>query len=324
MSTPITTPITTTTTTTQEAPKPYQSPSERAKSDPDGLAKALAEAGIKMEAEPKPDAPAPAKDNPGEGSPPDDGGAKAPEKKEESLPTLLRLAKDKDTQRKLMEQKEIEAAKPYVEALKVIPPHTASAIARAIAARDPNGLLMAAGLGAPVSGTTEVKPTEAAPENDISTLKSEIDALRRERDLERAQQTRAQTLGLMKETLKNNPKFQTINGLNDYEGVENILVKYHTQHGALPGDTFQESVELAAELYEYELRQQAERFRPYLTGSSQPAVIEEKKPPESVSTGNVTTRTLTNSNTSAPAAARPPPKTRQEIIEALKSGLELE
>ena len=58
----------------------------------------------------------------------------------EELPALLRIAKERDAFRK-----EMESAKPHLEALKAIPSHTVSAIAKAIASGDPVSLLAAAG-----------------------------------------------------------------------------------------------------------------------------------------------------------------------------------
>ncbi len=283
--------------------------------DPAELAKAFEEDGVPME---KP-AAAVAAEVPKE----------AP--KDEGLPTLLRLAKERDTQRKLMERKEIDAAKPYVEALKAIPPHTAQAIAKAIQAGDPVSLLAAAGMthsqyNNRLLGNLEREEKGSAkeePPNEVAALKAEVEALRRDREAERLAGTRNQMLGQMKTILKDDPKFKTINGLGDYEGVEATLIRYHNQHGALPGNTLEESVQLAAELYEYELRQHAEKFRPYLTGESQPAVVTEKRAPESQpAAGMVANRTLTNANTTAPAVPRTIPKTRQEILQALIEGRE--
>lgn len=284
--------------------------------DPAELAKAFEEDGIKMEEKSAP----PVAETP-----------KTEPAKEDGLPTLLRLAKERDTQRKLMEQKEIDAAKPYVEALKAIPPHTAQAIAKAIAAGDPVSLLAAAGMthsqyNARLLGNIdreEKAPAKEEAPNDVAALKAEVEALRRDREAERIASSRNQMLGQMKSILKDDPKFKTINGLGDYEGVEGVLIRYHSQHGQLPGNTLEESVQLAAELYEYELRQHAEKFRPFLTAEQQSAVVTEKRAPESQpAAGTVTNRTLTNANTTAPAAPRTVPKTRQEILQALIEGRE--
>lgn len=245
------------------------------------------------------------------------------EKKSEELPALLKLAKERDSFRKEMEQ-----AKPHLEALRAIPSHAVTAIAKAIAAGDPVGLVAAAGMthsqyNARLLGTQDPeKPkAEEKPKSEYDSLRQEVEALRKERDNERFSVARTQVLGQMKDILKDNEQFSTINGLGDYEGVERVLIQYHQQHGSLPGETLEESVKLAAEVHEAELKKQAERWRPVLTSNSKPASVSTKapefKPPVTAST-----RTLTNANTSAPAAPRAVPKTRKEIEDAIINGRE--
>lgn len=255
-----------------------------------------------------------------------------PKTEDDNLPRLLKLAKERDTQRKTMELKELEAAKPYVEALKAIPPHQAQAIARAIQSGDPVALVAAAGMthsqyNARLLGMADKK--EEAPQEtgkelpELRTLKEELAALKQEREQERLQSSRKQMLGQMRDILKDNPSFKTINSLGDYEGVESTLIKYHSQYGQLPGNTLEESVQLAAELYEYELRQYAEKFRPVLTGGTQNAVVPETRAPDAKPAPSIDgPRTLTNSNTTAPAVPKKTPKTRQEIMAAIISGRE--
>lgn len=257
--------------------------------------------------------------------------AKPEEKKsDDGLPTLLRLAKERDSQRKALELKEFESAKPYVEALKAIPPHQAQAIAKAIQSGDPVSLIAAAGMthsqyNARLLGMTDKTEgrEEAKPVDKVAELEAKLAAFEREKEQERIQSSRSQMLGQMKNIIKDNPAFKTINSLGDYEGVESTLIKYHSQYGQLPGNTLEESVQLAAELYEYELRQYAEKFRPVLTGAQQSVVVPETRAPDAKPVpSNDGPRTLTNSNTTAPAVSKKLPKTRQEVLAAIISGKE--
>ena len=248
----------------------------------------------------------------------------APTAPKEELPALVRIAKEREAFRR-----EMESAKPHLEALKAIPSHTVSAIAKAIASGDPVSLLAAAGmthaqynarlLGAkdPVKEETEEKSVN--PEYD--TLRQELAELRRERETEKVTAARSQVLTQMKDILKDDPKFETINSLGDFEGVERVLIDYHRAHGSLPGVDLKESVQLAAEQYELQLKKEAERWRPILTKGQTPAPVASKVT-ESPSAGTVTTRTLTNANTTAPAVPKTAPKTRQEIIDAIANGTE--
>ena len=296
----------------KEAPAAFVPPSQI---DPAELSKAFQEDGIIETPEPAVEAaPVVAKEVPKQEI--------KPSVKEE-LPALARIAQERDAFRK-----EMEANKPHLEALRAIPPHTVSAIAKAIASGDPVSLLAAAGMthaqyNARLLGAKdpEVEEKEAAPSGnkDIEALRQELAALKQERDSEKLQSSRSQMLNQMKEILKDSPKFETINGLEDFEGVERVLIAYHNTHGSLPGETLKESVELAAELYEAQLKKEAERWSKVLTKGQPPASVPSKAP-ESPSAGTVVSRTLTNANTSAPAVPRTVPKTRQEIIDALSSG----
>ncbi len=292
--------------------------------DPAELAKALIEDGV-VEA-PAAAAPAPVTAAPASApvaAEPVKTVEEAPKAKEE-LPALLRIAKERDAFRK-----EQESAKPYMEAIKALPPERLQAVVKAIQSGDLVGLIAASGgthaqynaqlLGAPEKVAKEEAKVESSGNAEVDAIRQELAELRRERDTEKMQTTRSQVLGQMKTVLKDNPKFSTINGLGDLEGVERELLEYHRIHGSMPGETFEESIHLAAEVHEARLRKEAEKWRAVLTPAVPSAVVPSRAP-ESPSTGTVTTRTLTNANTSAPAAVSTVPKTRQEILDAIASG----
>lgn len=248
----------------------------------------------------------------------------APEQKKEELPALLRIAKERDAFRK-----ESEALKPYLEALKVLSPTEAQRIAKARAAGDPAAALAALGFSheqynAAIMGQKGAPSPEPedAPSSELAAMKHELVALRAERDQERVQSSRRQLLGQMKAILQDSPAFDHINKLEDYEGVERVLIQYHSEHGELPGATLEESVQLAAEMYESRLKKEAARWSKVLTGFKESAPVAKQQATESKPvTGTVSPpRTLTNANTSAPAEVRTTPKTREEILAALIEG----
>jgi len=266
-------------------------------------------------------APAPAVAKTDAASPP------AETKPQDDEPRLLKLAKDRDAQRKAAEQKELEQAKPYMDALKSLSPVEAASLARAKQMGDPVAALNALGfthaqytarlLGAsPDEGQPQAKQEQPQQNPEVMTLKQRLEALERERESERIQVNRQQALTQMQHLLKNHPKFHHINGLGDYTGVERVILQYINENGRPPGDTFEESVRLAAELYEYDLKQQAAKWSKVLTPAQASAQTQQQKAPESPSAGTVTPRTLTNAISTDPGAPRTVPKTRQELIAA--------
>lgn len=297
----------------KQNPPSYIPPSQVSPAD---LMKAFQDEGV-IE---KPAEPAPAPQKVAEPAP-------APvQTKTEDLPALLRIAKERDAFRK-----EVEPIKPYVEALKVLSPTEAQRLAQARQSGDPVAALAALGfthqqytqklLSLPPEEGKKEEPKVAPEMSEIQSIKQELAALKAEREQAQIQQSRAGLLAQMKTIVKDNPKFELINKTEDVEGIENVLLQYHTQYGTLPGSTMEESVLLAAEMYESKLKKEAERWQKVLTGFKEPAPVNATKAPESPpSTGTVQTRTLTNANTTAPAAVRTVPKSREEIINAIIEG----
>ncbi len=252
-----------------------------------------------------------------------------PATKTEETPALVKLA-----QQQAAFRKEVEQVKPYLEAMKVLSPQEIQRIAQARASGNPVAALAAlgfthaeynerlVGMTPSAKKSEEEKPTGNA---QYDALQKEIQALKAEREAERNQVARTQMLSKMTDVLKDNPKFNHINKLGDYEGVERVLIQYHAAHGGLPGSTIEESVQLAAEIHEAQLKKEAERWRQVLTPVTTSAQATAQKASESLpSPGTAQTRTLTNANTTAPAAGRTVPKTREEKIAALLEGREVD
>ncbi len=299
-----------------EKPVAYTPPSRQ---DIEALSQALAEDGvIEKPVEAQPTEAKPAETKPAETK---QAETKPAEVEKDEIPAITKIAK------KQMEfRKEVEEYKPFLDALK-----------RARAENDPVAALTALGfthaqyankmLGTPPKEEGE-KP---APASERRSLDPEIEELRRfkaQYEAERVQQARAQALQGIESTVKKaGDKFKHLAALEKWDAVEQVIINYHASNNALPGDTFEESVMLAAEVVEGALKQEAQKWQKLygqpLTSTQPPANVQTQKAPESQpSTGSETARTLTNSNTSAPAAVRPVPKTRQEIIAALIEGRE--
>lgn len=243
--------------------------------------------------------------------------------KTEDLPALVRIAREKDALRKEREQVE-----PHLGLLKQFSPVEAQRLAAARAAGDPVAALRAMGFDhetytkALLNMKDEPKEAPKTEGNsELDNIRQELAALKAEREVEKVNAGRTQVLSKMREVLQASPKFEHINKLEEYESVNQILVNHYKEYGSLPGDTIEESFTLAAEVREAQLRKEAERWSKVLTGFKEGASTSPQKAPESPpSTGTVPTRTLTNANTSAPAAVRTVPKSRAELLAAIAEG----
>lgn len=181
------------------------------------------------------------------------------------------------------------------------------------------------------------QPTSEEPEAPKATAPSrdpEIEELRKfkaQYEAEKAQTSRQQALsGIEAAVKKNEAKFKHLAALERWDAVEATIINHYNQTGALPGDSFEESVLLAAEVVESGLKQEATKWQKLygapLTSGTTPATVNAQKAPEQQpSAGNEAGhRTLTNSNTTAPAAVNPVPKTREEILAAIIEGREID
>lgn len=255
--------------------------------------------------------------------------AERQEKLSDDTPALLRIAAEKAAKRR-----EAEAARPRQEVDSVFTPQELQRLAAARKSGNPVDALAAMGFthtqyNAAVTGMkSEEKSAETEPADDKYTaLQKEIADLKARAQNEEISRQRVQLFDQMKATLKDDPKFQYVNSLEDYEGVERVIIEFHRETGELPGSNLAESVKLAAEVVEARLRKEAEKWKKVSGGLTHPASgapVPSKAPEQSPATGSAAPRTLTNANTTAPAATRPPPKSREEIINAILDGREEE
>lgn len=252
---------------------------------------------------------------------------------EPEIPVLERIAR---REKALREERQQVA--PYIDALKVLPPDRVQALTKALASRDPVSALASLGfshaeytnrlLDGATPGTPPAKADPKAPPAPVAAidpeLKAEIEELRQfkqQYQAEKAQQAQKEVLTRVADVVKANPKFKYLAGLEDYQQVIDTVQKYYTETGKLPGDSFPESVVMAAEVVEARLAKMAEKFGKLLTPAPPPATVPAQKAPEShlPSAGSEVPRTLNNGLASTPAPVRPAPQTHEERIAALLS-----
>lgn len=300
------------------APTPYVAPSDI---DPEVLMKAFQEDGV------VPEKPAEQQETTQEAAKKPEA---APSPAEQQEPALLRIAREKAKARQLE-----QANKPQNEALAVFSPQELERAAQARRAGDPVAALRALGFDhtqytkALLNMKDEPEPQKDQPQvsPDVAALKAEVERLKQEREQERFQSTRAQMHVQMRDILKTDSKFTYVNALEAVEGVEQVLAEFFSAHGTMPGESLAESVKLAAEVYEAKLRsgeipltkKQWEKIQG-LTAQPSSAPVPAKAPESQPSPGTGVPRTLTNSNTTAPAAVNHVPKSRAEILDMIARG----
>ena len=234
-----------------------------------------------------------------------------------------KLAKEKEALRK-----EAETVKPYMEMLKAIPPHSLQALARAAQSGDPMALLAAAGFSYAdvakrvVTGDNvpQAKPEE--PKAPAANLPPEIQAKLAKLDQVEAYVAQQQRNELMQKVQAAVPeKLKLVKQLGAFDMVERYVSDFYQRTGSLPGETFEQTIAVAAEAVEAHLVQEAQRWSKVLTPGQPPATVASEAPRESPHAGPASTpvpKTITNATT-APAAVKPEPRTRAEILKELES-----
>lgn len=135
------------------------------------------------------------------------------------------------------------------------------------------------------------------------------------------QQQKTQLLGTLK-TAVHAEKYPYIAALGEHEAVMNAINDYHARTGELPGGSFEETVSMAAEYVEKNLKTQAERFGKVngLTKTLPPPNNATQATRESPAGQGSPGKTLTNSTT-APIAVAVKPQTsaasREELLKEL-------
>lgn len=250
-----------------------------------------------------------------------------PAPKDDEVPALVRIAREKDALRK-----EKESVSPHLQMLKRFTPQQLQRLAAAAEAEDPVAAMAALNFTHSQYTNKLLGSKQVAPETPVSetsddpkytSLQQEVAALRAERENERIQTSRSQFFSKTEALLKDDPKFKHLVGLGEWESVERVVLEHIQETGQPPGETLEETIRLAAEVVEHRLKKQAEKWSKVLTPGSAPAPVPSKAP-ESPRPAPESPRTLTNANTTAPAAARTVPKTEAEILQAIADGVDLD
>lgn len=226
-----------------------------------------------------------------------------------------------------------DAVKPLEALGKLINPEKAQVLARALQSNNPMSVMNALGFsyadiaaavagagGQPKPGTPPAAkpPEQKPPEQEMSPEIAEIVANHRAQKVQQMEQT---IIGGIKDVVTAAAaKFKTIAGLEDYQGVNQVLKEMWDQGGgAFPSNNPTENITLAAEEYERRLRdgevtltkKQWEKMQGLTaapaSGSTPPAATRVRPGNAPVSSGSSTTLTNNAGSPPAPAATRPDP-----------------
>jgi hypothetical protein len=246
-----------------------------------------------------------------------------PPKEEEPPSDPLKRSFEKLAKEKEALRKEADTIKPYMEMLKAIPPHSLQALARAAQSGDPMALLAAAGYSyadvakrvvtgestPPAPQKTEERPAGALPpevQGEIAELRAYV---QRQQQQELMQRVKAAVP----------PSLKHINGLEAHDLIVRYVNDFAARTGSPPGETFEESVAIAAEAVEAHLAREAQRWAKVLTPGQSPGTVPSealRTPPQQPGQSVPVPKTPTNA-AAAPASAKPEPTTRDERLKAL-------
>lgn len=243
----------------------------------------------------------------------------------EAVPDRIKQSFTRLAEKEAAFRREQDAVKPYMEGLKAFSPGEVAAITKAKASGDPLAVLSAFGfsyadvatrmvdMGAAKKAPPPPEKADSSPE--FMEIRKELADLR----AERAQRQYDQVVARVSDMTKDKP---LISKLKRQGAVLEYLIDFARRTGAPPGETFDESVAIAAEAVEADLVKEAATWRDALGVSSQlttppPSVMvaggEREAPSGQAKTG---TQTLTNAAASAPRMESAV-KTREERLKAL-------
>lgn len=297
------TPVTTPAPTTTNTPAPVQSSAER-------MAAALAEVAAPAATVDTPTTPVVAQETP---------------KSEPQMTTLERVAREKSALRA-----EQEKMKPFMEAAKTLTPDTIATINKARAAGNPITALQALGFSPQqviqhLQAASAPKPEAKSEEKtlqlppEIEAKLAKLDTMEKfmvEQQARTAQDQEKQIMEGVRSSLTDD--FRLVKAMGAEAQVMKVIELFHAEHGTLPGEDFTSSVRMAAEEVEKQLSKEADRWKRVLTMSEPQPTVAPEVTGEQTSRGQVVTgKTLTNSNTGAPAPVQQKPQTREERIAAL-------
>jgi hypothetical protein len=202
-----------------------------------------------------------------------------------------------------------------------LPPGSLEALAKAKLSNDPEAALVALGwsyadiaerkLETPAGDEPGAKP---APKGDptVSRLEQEVAELRKESAARRDQAAHTEALGKIGEFVKG--KFALVEQLGESKKVADYLVDFWRKTGRAPGDTWEESMELAALAVEKDLEAEKARWEKILDKSAKSTTVDGEAPANASAGAGAPGKTLTNSMSSG---AKPTTTSRAEILNGL-------
>lgn len=263
---------------------------------------------------------------------------KVEEKLEVKAPSdTIKASFERLAQEKAAFRKEMEEAKPYLAGLKTFAPGQVTAMQRAIANKNVMEFLNAGGFtyadvahgvldNTPGAKPRETDKTETVPKESGNPELDEIRNELRELKAEREARARNEALGKIKELTASR---KLIKELGEEETVVKYIEDFYRRTGELPGKSFEETVEIAAQAVESHLEAQAAKWRAALGVSAQanetsknlteapkPAVVQQSASEALAGQANAG-KTLTNAVAASPRSDVP--KSREERLKELLS-----
>jgi hypothetical protein len=149
----------------------------------------------------------------------------------------------------------------------------------------------------------------------MAELRAEVAVLKQERQAEKSAKLRSEALSKAKDAIKG--KHKLVETMEAEEKVLAYIETYWRQTNEMPGENFEESIEIAAAAVEKELTTEAEKWRKALTPATpEPSVTDGASGKAPAGTGT-TGKTLTNSSASAPSRGVPEPQSRDELFKQI-------
>lgn len=168
----------------------------------------------------------------------------------------------------------------------------------AIARGDAQALLAAAGFDG------QGKFTGPEPESELAVLKAELKELKEQISGER--RSKAREAALKNAEARAKEKFPMVSELEKTGEAMSFLRKYYAEHGELPADTEEESMDLALEYVQQQLEKEKAKWEKVLTAKKPGAKVDAEEAPEQspAAPSERAPKTLTNAMTSVSPAKK--------------------
>lgn len=212
-----------------------------------------------------------------------------------------------------------------------LPPGSLDALAKAKLANDPEAALVALGWTYADVAERQLEKKPPAPEGkepekgkaeippEVAEALAEVKELKAEREMAKAKAVEAEARGKIKDFVKD--KFPLISGLERENLVADYLIDFYRKTGGQsPGETWEESMELAAIAVEKNLSAEKAKWEKILgqkvdSGGKSPTLDGEAQ--DASAGAGSPGKTLTNELSSG--GQKPTPKTRAEILKSLEN-----